>query len=1036
MTKPSVELLKKIVSLKKGGEVREQQQTAVDAIEHAILHDENLLLEAPTGSGKALAVETPILTSKGWSTMGELQAGDKVYGTSGKLVTVTKVHNVFKGNKVYDVLFSNGETITADSDHLWQVNPFAAELKIEVKEVNKSRLEELKTKAITLYSSDGNTLISEIEGLSSYPDEIIRIVAHFSTVIDENTDVIVLEPMNFLENLYIEMLGRSSTWKTEEIAQLYNGEESELYKRFTINRNLPLEFTAQADELLPVSAEYFGDWIAGNNSVFNETEVRCLAALGVTQSDHIPEVYLNSSIPSRKKLLLAIFNKAEQGIFQSTSSTLIDEIQFLASSLGRVTETALNVLPDSVTYAIKLEPEENISESIISLTLTDSSEVRCITVDADDHLFLAGKTLIPTHNTLSYLIPVIENESKVVISTATKQLSEQAMKDIDFMNDSLKKLKSHKRADAALLKGRDNYLCLAKSEDMQRLEDKANTLFTVGEAKNDISAAANKIATEAGQIADWADETQTGDRTEAPPVSDETWRQYSSTNAECPGKQACPFGQECFAELARDKARAANIVITNHAIVAIDLNTEGQLLGDRDVFIFDELHELDNYVSSAWGAELTYRKLDTTYKLLKSIPSIDEKDVAALKELLDTYDAALKTVEKGLIDNEDSSLKLENFIMRLYNVMTNIMSKVARAEKEASTDALKRIYTNAKKVAGELRDVAETLSHTDFETVRWTVDSAEYEKWKPKKAPAKRGAAKSAIPTNSGSTMSLHAAPLRIGPKLQDKLTEREAIMIGLSATVTVMGRTDIPVHNFGLDKKPHNVVVLDSPFDYKKQAMLYIPDGDFPLPVGATRKDHAEAMKKDSASLIKAAGGRSLILSTSSDGVTEYAEYYRKHLKGMKFLAQGEAPNSQLIDTFKEEHASSLIGTMGFWHGLDAPGSTLILDVIDKLPFPKPNDPLLLARKNYADRQGRNGFMEIMVTVADWMVRQGLGRAIRSKSDKAIIAIYDTRLVDKNYGRAIIANFHGIGLFRDHAKVEAALKRLAAMSAEEEAKQ
>jgi ATP-dependent DNA helicase DinG len=250
--------------------------------------------------------------------------------------------------------------------------------------------------------------------------------------------------------------------------------------------------------------------------------------------------------------------------------------------------------------------------------------------------------------------------------------------------------------------------------------------------------------------------------------------------------------------------------------------------------------------------------------------------------------------------------------------------------------------------------------------------------------------------------------------------------MIGLSATVTVMGRTDIPVHNLGLDEKPHKVVVLDTPFDYKKQAMLYIPDpSSFPLPVGATRKEHEAAMKADSAELIKAAGGRSLILSTTADGVKAYAEYYRQKLPKIDFLAQGDAPNSQLVDTFKREELSCLLGTMGFWHGLDAPGKTLSLNIIDKIPFPTPDDPLLTARKNYADKLGRNGFMEIYVTIADWMLRQGFGRAIRSKSDRAVIAIYDTRLISKNYGRAILQNFHGVGLYHNHEKVVAAIKRL-----------
>jgi ATP-dependent DNA helicase DinG len=498
------------------------------------------------------------------------------------------------------------------------------------------------------------------------------------------------------------------------------------------------------------------------------------------------------------------------------------------------------------------------------------------------------------------------------------------------------------------------------------------------------------------------------------------WRQYSSTNVECPGKAACPFGDVCFAEQARDKAKSAQLVITNHAIVALDLAADGQLLGDREAFVFDELHELDNYMSSAWGGELTYKRLESTHKLLKSIPSIEESNVEALKALLDDYDAALHSVEVGLLDNDDSSIKLENFLVKLYNTATKLSTDITRKAKDSNGDALKRIYTGAKKVADELVDIANALSTINIETVRWTSDSSKIQK--------RRGTATKAKAIDrkeSGSTMSMHAAPLRIGPKLQHYLTEREAIMIGLSATVTVAGGFDIPIHNFGLENKLHKTVILDSPFDFKKQAMLYIPDPTtFPLPVGEDRFEHAKAVKEDSVDFINAAGGRTLVLSTTTYGVEEMSTHFRTKVK-TPILAQGDAPNPNLVEEFKRVEEVSLVGTMGFWHGLDAPGPTLICVIVDKLPFPSPSDPLLLARKNYADKMGRNGFMEIYVTIADWMARQAFGRGVRSKTDKVVVVFYDVRLLTKNYGRAILNNLHGVGIYHDKPKVISALKRL-----------
>lgn len=1023
----SVDLLKQIVTLKPGGEVRVQQHTAVSEIESALQEKKNLLLEAPTGSGKALRLDTPILTTKGWSTMGELVEGDMIYGTNGSTTKVTKAHDPFLSAELFAMKFSNMEEIFADSDHLWNVEPFGKVLNVSSvpTNLNADRIEELEKKILQISSNDGITALSDIEPVTLYPREIVLAAFSRSIITKEDGTTATAEAFDFLENLYQELLGRESTWRTGDIARAYEDEPVNNLMSFTIQRNLPIEFDNEGKKF-PVPTRIYGEWLAGNDAVFNAEQLEVLQEWGIIASNSIPEECFYAPVSHRNQLLLGIFGGEESGEFHTTSTVLADDIQFLIATLGRASDRHRYFdVKGALVELIILHPHADNSEKIVSVERVESAMVRCITVDADDHLFLAGKQLIPTHNTLSYLIPLVENDSVAVVSTATKQLSEQIMGDIDFLNASLKALKSPKRADATLLKGRDNYLCLAKFDEILRLEDTANTLFSSTDASNSLSQQANKLVAETKAMSDWANETESGDRTEAPAASEETWRQYSSTNAECPGRSACPFGQECFAELARDRAKEAKIVITNHAIVALDLDSEGQLLGDRDVFVFDELHELDTYMSSAWGAELTYRKIDMVYKTLKAIPSLDEKLIDELKVLMDQYDKALRCVEKGLIDNEDSSMQLENFIIKLANVMTKITANVSRKEKETGTDALKRIYTKGKKVSMELMTIAETLSRTDMETVRWTVDSVERWKKPETKKTAKRAKATSAI-SDTTSTMSLHAAPLRIGPKLQNKLTGREAMMIGLSATVTVMGRTDIPVHNLGLDEKPHKVVVLDTPFDYKKQAMLYIPSPtSFPLPIGATRQDHAAEMKADSTKLIEAAGGRSLILSTTSSGVTDYVEHYRKKASKLEFLAQGEAPNSQLVANFKAREQSSLIGTMGFWHGLDAPGKTLSLVVIDKIPFPTPDDPLLLARKNYADKLGRNGFMEIYVTIADWMLRQGFGRAIRSKSDRAVIAIYDTRLIHKNYGKAIMQNFHGVGLYHDQAKVISALKRL-----------
>ena len=1024
----SVELLKQTVSLKPGGEVRTQQEIAVGEIEAALNDKVNLLLEAPTGSGKALALSTPILTATGWKTMGSLVVNDQVYGVNGQLTTVTKTHEPFLSERLYKITFANGETILADADHLWNIER-VTESDEKVFDLNFNRVNEVASKKILMVSPTGDLV--DVTSAGDGNDFPIPDIAIFNTVstlepVFENETEVHVPQRQFMENLYVELLGRAATWKTADLhwhmEQTGNNEPM-----FTVPAVDVLDF-GHTRQTLPALAMFFGEWLGGDNNVFTESEIRNLQSHGVQKNDCVPDVYKLSSKNQRRQLLLGLFDGELIGTLTTKSEQLAKDVLFLSTSLNLDARYDSGVSTEGVKlYAVSLTGESSQPLTITSIELVESEMVRCITVDSEDHLFLAGELLIPTHNTLSYLIPLVETGGRAVISTATKQLSEQIMDvDIKFLNKALKELNTGKRADATLLKGRDNYFCLSKADDMQKLDDTANTMFSIDEVKSSpVSGKGKQMMSEAKALAEWGDTTKTGDRSHGPNVSDEMWRQYSSTTTECPGKSACAFGEVCFAERAREKAHVAPIVVTNHAIVALDLASEGKLLGDRDAFILDELHEVDNYLSSAWGAELTYKKLESAYKLLKSIPSLEEENVAAMKPLLDEYDASLRSVAIGLLDSEDTSVKLENYIIKLYNTIAKLAVELNRKEKAAGSEALKRIYTGAKKVVDELADMANILSTRNIETVRWTADSEGYKN--KYSAPKSRKAKPKVVDRNeNASTVSMHAAPLRIGPKLQQYFTEREAIMIGLSATVTVSGKFDIPLHNFGLEEKPNKTVVLDSPFDFKKQAMLYIPPvNGFPLPVGAERVQHSETVQKESLEFLKAAGGRTLMLSSTTSGAEKFAEFYRENTK-LPILSQGEHPMPYLVKKFKDEETTSLVGTMGLWHGLDAPGPTLILGMVDKLPFPSPDDPLLSARKNYADKMGRNGFMEIYVTVADWYARQAFGRVIRSKSDRAVFIFWDVRLLTKGYGKAILGNLHGVGLYQDKEKVLGALTRLA----------
>lgn len=610
--------------------------------------------------------------------------------------------------------------------------------------------------------------------------------------------------------------------------------------------------------------------------------------------------------------------------------------------------------------------------------------------------------------TISYLIPLIFNQTKAVITTATKQLSEQITGiDIPFMQKSIKQVAPGLSFKAALLKGRDNYFCLAKAEENRRLEQQADVLFSLeenGNVSTKTDAKAQQIGKEIKQLTNWADSTKTGDRSEAPPVSDEIWRQYSSTSAECPGKNICPFGEACFAEFAREKAKKADIVITNHAVVGLDLiSEENPILGEREVFVFDELHELDSYLSSAWGTKLTTKMLKDAHKVFSQSATINQSALDEVEMLSKKFNGLCSTLDEGVIVGEKKVLG--EFMTRLYAACSRLAIDALKDQKEGNSDATKKHAAVVVKKAKELADSAKLLMDDGPDTVRWmTVQEDD-------------------------DTRTLHAAPLRVGPQLQDALNNRNATMVGTSATIRVSGSFEIPIHNLAMDTSgvDHKTLALSSPFDYPKQAFMYIPQPDaFPAPVGKDRVDHSEAVKKETRDLVRAAGGRALCLYTTSYAARENGKYLREQFPNMNILVQGDAPSPQLIEEFQNDEKSVLVATMGMWHGLDIPGPSCSLVVMDKIPFKPMSDPLSVARQQWAEENGRNGFMDVYVAEANVMLAQGAGRLIRSSRDKGVVAILDTRLLSKRYGTSMLKSLPPMMIFSDKKKVIAGLERLA----------
>lgn len=1012
------ELLKAVVESKPGGQMRAQQVEAVDAISESLTKKENLILEAPTGSGKALAVNTPILTGDGWKTMGEVTEADRIYGTDGNLINIIEAHEAYTPEELFILTLENDEQIVADGPHLWPVHyPVGTEQDLnEIVEQVKADLESATALPDTISAS------SLMYMLPYVPEEIQK---HFKKNYEKDHQY---ASVSLLEEFYLFLRNTAG----REILTT-----EELYERFLEAESKNANNENGGNRSVNVLS-FTGTLQWGIEDLSSMKQAKIVRKLLKPKYDGRYDLQ-NISPTSKKDLLKALLIEAGETNPNGTgyyyldipSQTASEDLKQMISSLGYKTVTL------SPSGRLLFQSEENLLEgtrnsdqwmkpydtfytndfmkveSIVRIKNTEEVKVRCLTVDSPNHLFLVGKHFIPTHNTLSYLVPAVFHETKAVISTATKQLSEQIVNiDIPFVQEIVKEHSPAHQFSAALLKGRENYYCLAKEAEQKRFDDDAeNSLFGVEEVSESAGSAKGKqIASESKKILDWSKKTKTGDRTEAPAVSDEVWRMFSSSSAECPGRGVCSFASQCFSEKAREKAKEADIVVTNHAVVANDLRAEeAVLLGDRDTYIFDELHELDHYLSDAWGVSLTAKTLKDTVRKFGTIKGVKDDTVEEYEKLGKKFNALADMFEPGLI--ETAPKIFDSYMSQLYKI-TNLIAERAnqQATDKENNESKKKQGSQVFKQASEIANAALMLMNDNKEDiVRWVAETEN---------------------KKTGETSrTFHATLLRVGPELQQSLAQRDANMVGTSATIRVAGSFEIPVHNLDLKNAgvPYKTKELSSPFNYKKQAMIYVPDpSKFPAPDWKTRDKHSEAVRNEALELITAMGGRALMLHTTTYEMNRMGEFLKAKLKNKyKVLVQGDAPNQQLIDEFKEDKTSVLVATMGMWHGLDVPGDALALVMMDKIPFTPMNDPLSKARQNWADNNGRSGFNDVYVAEANIMLAQGAGRLIRSVNDKGIIAIFDTRLRTKGYARNMTKSLPNAGYFMDKSTVTSSAERL-----------
>jgi ATP-dependent DNA helicase DinG len=617
------------------------------------------------------------------------------------------------------------------------------------------------------------------------------------------------------------------------------------------------------------------------------------------------------------------------------------------------------------------------------------------------HLVMQAGT--GTGKSFAYLVPAAlhsgTTSERVLISTATLALQRQLIStDIPTVLDAIGHRLPRPLA-VAVVKGRANYLCRLRLEEAGET-DPDEALFALPSRLEQQGAALRK----------WAERTATGDRDDLPqPVDARVWRAFSVSGRECVGRTKCPVGEQCFAEAARDAAAAADIVVANHTLLAIALGSESDVLPEYDVAIIDEAHELVSRMTQASTESLTAAGLAEAGRRAAGL--LSDGAVSRWQEAAEAFAGALQvTLDRA--PGQDARIR------QAPEVLVRSLARVRDAAHEGLTELAdggggEAVSRQQAAVAAltEAHDRAGLLLREDAELVRW----------------------------GSADPLGMAAAPLRIGQLLQDGLLDQSTV-VATSATLRLGGSFDELARAWGLRgpgvdldapaeappaSSPSAWACSDagSPFDYRRQAMLYVPD-DLPAP---GRAPVAEVVLSRMAALIRAAGGRTLVLATSWRAVDAIAEHLRDAaIPGAPLLVQERgSPVAPMVAAFAAEESSVLVGTLSLWQGVDVPGPSCTCVIMDKIPFPRPDDPLLAARSEAAAAAGASGFAAVSLPHAGLLLAQGAGRLIRTTSDRGVVAILDPRLVQRGYGPYLLDSLPNMWRTADTSVVLAGLQRL-----------
>jgi ATP-dependent DNA helicase DinG len=622
-----------------------------------------------------------------------------------------------------------------------------------------------------------------------------------------------------------------------------------------------------------------------------------------------------------------------------------------------------------------LGPEGPLAQTLPEFELRESQVEMAAAVA---NVFREGGELLVeagtgTGKTLAYLIPAVLSGRRVVISTGTKNLQEQLFyKDIPLVRKALRKDFS-----ACLMKGRSNYLCRLRFDEFA-----AQPTF--------------RFFAEAGHfetLVQWARVTKNGDRADIPgfPENIEFWTKISARSENCVGRD-CRHFDNCYVTRLRQRAADSQIIVVNHHLLFADLmireGSYGEVLPEYDYLVVDEAHQVEAVATQYFGAAVSnvrveelVRDTEAAWKERKQLGGKRKQELRDLRLCSQTFFELYRDRKDRYRIGGDGEPRQR---LRAYEDLRKQVERVGVGLKaipgpDETTVALCR------RSAEIVFDLERILSASDPESVSWC-ESRE-------------------------RSVVLRSSPINVSDLVRRFLLDPRQAVVLTSATLAVEGSCDYITKQLGVE--PREEKVLPSPFDFERQTVLYIPNR-MPAPRDPC---FTEKASEEILALTRASRGRAFVLFTSFANLRAVRARVEDRLD-YPLLVQGEAPRSELLERFKTTPGAVLLATSSFWEGVDVVGEQLSCVIIDKLPFAVPADPLVSARIDFVEKSGGNGFQDFQVPMAILGLKQGLGRLIRSKTDRGVLAILDSRLLRMNYGRRFLSSLPPCPLTHDRQDV------------------